>query len=388
MGRFMGLSRYSVADEYVVEELRREYQTSDAKGRIRLLKRLNDITSATGRDIIRMAVEDPHAQVRQWIARYGSLSDDAKEKLRSDSDPFVKACCLENPSWHRQLLTMMFPNVSHLERLALVRNPRIDIELIEKIFDPKEQDLGIDLRERGELARAFLTNRNALARIVRDACIKASEPARDYLPYATPRAEQFLHKIWTLASKWPQDSWIPDWIYEHVPAPDNTKAEIYQKCSEADLRQTILRSCTDSDEKTLKNGVNDQDEWCRATACEKIPCLEPELLEVILNCKDKAALQGLASNKTFYVNLISMTGKEVTVRELPAWLEDLGYGNFSTKKEETIFLLKKVRDRLGELDRNNEYITIANETIEMLQEEPQNSNTKRSRNVPTSDGKP
>jgi len=38
----MALSRYLVPDDYTLEELRREYQQTDAKGRIQLLKRLYD----------------------------------------------------------------------------------------------------------------------------------------------------------------------------------------------------------------------------------------------------------------------------------------------------------------------------------------------------------
>jgi len=36
----MALSRYAVIDAYTSEELRREYQASDAKGRVRLLQGL------------------------------------------------------------------------------------------------------------------------------------------------------------------------------------------------------------------------------------------------------------------------------------------------------------------------------------------------------------
>jgi hypothetical protein len=317
-------------------------------------------------------LEDPQVYVRQWIARHSTLGD-LTNSLRIDLDPFVRAACLENPRGHgpRGALTALFRKGSHLERLALVRNPNIDLEVIEKIFDPDEQELGIDLKQRGELGRAFLTNEKALARVARDACIKGHEPFGSYIPYATPRAEHFLQTIWALASKWPVESWIPDWIYQHVPAPDDTKAEIYQRCSEVELRQTILYSCTECDERTLKHGVTDQDESCRAIACERIPCLDPELLGTILNGEDKARLQGLARNKTFYVNLKRVTGKNVTMREIPDWLRELGYGKFDTGKEETIFLLQKVRDRLRALDRDNDCIEIANETIERLREEHQ-----------------
>jgi hypothetical protein len=36
----MALSRYAIADDYTLEELRREYQGSDIKGRIGILQKL------------------------------------------------------------------------------------------------------------------------------------------------------------------------------------------------------------------------------------------------------------------------------------------------------------------------------------------------------------
>ncbi len=36
----MELSRYTIIDAYTLEELKHEYQTSDVKGRIRLLRKL------------------------------------------------------------------------------------------------------------------------------------------------------------------------------------------------------------------------------------------------------------------------------------------------------------------------------------------------------------
>jgi hypothetical protein len=55
-----------------------------------------------------------------------------------------------------------FRNATHLERLALVRNPKVGEKLIEQIFDHEDQELGISLEVRGELVKAFLTNDHAI----------------------------------------------------------------------------------------------------------------------------------------------------------------------------------------------------------------------------------
>ncbi len=67
----MELSRYTFPDDYVVEELRRKYHNSDAKGRIRLLKKLYRHDHRPLFEIALLAVEDAHVEVRQWIARHG-----------------------------------------------------------------------------------------------------------------------------------------------------------------------------------------------------------------------------------------------------------------------------------------------------------------------------
>ena len=167
-------SRYQVSDAYILEELKRDYQSSDVRGRIRLLKKLR----FPPYEIARMAVEDPHVEVRQWIARQGKLDFREQEagqnaeasernfveRLRGDPDPYVRACLHENPNviglvsfaldWEEY-----FFNANHLQRLALVRNPNINGPLVEKVFDPDDKDLRITINERAELARAYLSTK-------------------------------------------------------------------------------------------------------------------------------------------------------------------------------------------------------------------------------------
>src|SRR5216683_5521764 len=128
----MTLSRYTVIDEYTLEELRREYRARDPHERIRLLSifpKADDEydfgAALLPVEIVQMAAEDESAAVRQWIARHGRFLQDSLnsvvDHLISDPDPFVRASLMENQthvSSHNAWRAFLF--ATHLERLALV----------------------------------------------------------------------------------------------------------------------------------------------------------------------------------------------------------------------------------------------------------------------------
>jgi hypothetical protein len=87
-----------------------------------------------------LAVEDPQVEVRQWIARHGNYLDysrshpehsnnNLEDYLKNDPDPFVRACLHENPTvfnaWDRAAWLKYFQEATHMERLALMRNPEV-----------------------------------------------------------------------------------------------------------------------------------------------------------------------------------------------------------------------------------------------------------------------
>jgi hypothetical protein len=195
-------------------------------------------------EIALLAVEDSHVEVREWIARHGKYLDyqersDADHpernlwsRLKNDPDPFVRACVHENPTlltkffFDREEWRAAFRNATHLERLALVRNPALNETLIEQIFDHEDQELGITLEARAELVKAFLTNHHAIRGSFRG--------KYDFIEgldsYYTRR---HFSRLWKLISKWPEGTGnLPYAVYRYVGAPDETKAEIYQSCDE------------------------------------------------------------------------------------------------------------------------------------------------------------
>src|SRR2546425_2452962 len=197
--------RYSEIDVYTLGELWREYQASEPRGRIRLFKKLYRDDRRPPYEIAQMAVEDPHVEVRQWMARYGRSLDyreqgirflpdvheagpetesegesgkkceiewrfperDLAARLKNDPDLFVRACLRENPevfnAYSYEAWREYFLEATHLERLALLRNTKIRNadELIQKIFDKDDQELGVDPEARQQLAWAYLTTAKA-----------------------------------------------------------------------------------------------------------------------------------------------------------------------------------------------------------------------------------
>lgn len=265
----MVLYRYAAIDAYTLEELRHEYRNSDIKGRIRLFKRLQKKGYYAPYEIALLALED--AELRQWMARHAIRLDyrdwdpdspgekigpperNLEDRLRNDPDPFVRACLRENPEvfgvfdfiYHWQ---EYFQESTHLERLALVRNPNVADKLIEPIFDPGDTELGIGINERSELVKAYLTNAESI------------------------RQSFQISKLWELISKWPIFPGSPQaLVYLFLEASDGTKAKVYQGCNEPVFRQCILKNSTERDIDTLRLGMKDADEHCREIALSKKP---------------------------------------------------------------------------------------------------------------------
>lgn len=304
----MALYRYAAIDAYTLEELRHEYKNSDIKGRIRLFKRLQKMGYHAPYEIALLALED--VELGQWMARHawldyrdwdpgnpgeriGPPERNLEDRLRNDPDPFVRACLRENPNvfgtfdfiyhWKEY-----FQESTHLERLALARNPNVCDELIERIFDPEDTELGIGINERSELVKAYLTNAES---------IRLSYLRSDY-----GFRECHFSKLWEFISKWPDASESPQGcVYTWLGADDGTKAKVYQACDEH-LRSAILENSTERDTDTLKLGMKDTDERCREIAFSKFDSWinAKEFLEA-LKGTDKVALTGLAQNATLSV---------------------------------------------------------------------------------------
>jgi len=283
--------RYEMADDYTTEELTRNYERSTPENRTRLLESLYNEIYRPPYKLARLAVQDQNVEVRGWIARHGKGLDyresrlidgelvyekperDLEQQLKNDPDPFVRACLRENPDVFAQLLSTVrneFLESNHIERLALMRNPEIHWheELLKKIFDHDNQELGITLQERKELICAFLTNKEAFDYLDKTRNLPRSEwPTFDY-GMNVSGANNFLISLWELSARWPKEKPIlmPYIVYRHVPVKEETRAKIYKTEQEPVCREAILYSCTERDLETLKLGALDENERCRTAA--------------------------------------------------------------------------------------------------------------------------
>jgi hypothetical protein len=233
-------NRYTFADSYILEELQARYRSADRGGRIRLLSEVYaDENHQPPYEVASLAATDPDVEIRRWIARNGRFLDyrerDAEqnsptrnlaERLKQDDDPLVRAPLLGNPDILSGLSgpdksERWFNDSSHLERLALVRNSAIHEDFIVKLFDPADQELGIDLTQRLELCCAFLlSNRSVLDKNAKDGGFE------DPLGFGRLEwlgvgyeARKFLNSIRKNAAKWPNGTGnIQSGVYAWVRA--------------------------------------------------------------------------------------------------------------------------------------------------------------------------
>jgi len=315
----MALPRYRVHDAYIIAELQSRYESADAAGRVTLLTQLYaDEDHQPLYEIALLAVTDPSVEVRRWVAknaRYldyregdkrrdsATLSDERnlEHRLATDPDPLVRASLRENPDILGVFSmpddsSRWFRDSSHLERLALVRNPSVSRDLIAQLFDPEDQDLSIDLRLRFELCGAFLTNDALLNRITKEAGLKGHPASWDGWTWHT--ANKFLATLWENAAKWPKDSGdLPYAVFLYVPAPNDTKAKTYQVCQEPLWRRQIIYNSDADDEKTFQAALADTNDDCRKLAYERVTHLPEDQIDTVVKGNDLAALEGLADNR-------------------------------------------------------------------------------------------
>jgi hypothetical protein len=365
-------------DAYTLEELRREYKAADVSGRIQLLAKFpkaddeDDSTAVSlPPELVRMAAEDDSATVRQWIARHGLLWNDSlkavEDHLVNDPDPFVRACLMENRTHVREAdawRVLLFG--THLERLALMRNPnmaRAD-EPINKIFDLEDKvegakdrlgrlgELGIDLVQRKELALAFVSNPAAQKDSRRD--------TQDFIDGgAWVDCRKRWATVWKLAAKWPRDSGVPKAVFRSFATEDEVKAEVYQQSTERFLRLDILYSCRGNELKTLKLGIADSDGTFRYAAYSRIwwYFIGTADLEAVLSGNDKDALQGLGENKSLPVEVLeriaSKFAKEMGEYDCAAFVES-NIKRIREKKpsptDQLLDELAQIRDQLKDLE--------------------------------------
>jgi len=277
-------------DQYELEHLRMEYVSADARGRIRLLKRLQQTFWGVPEDIARLAVEDPDRVVRAWYARHAGgqmrAAPLALLDLRDDPDPLVRACLVEGgherPNWE---------SATELERLAYLRSC-YDEEFILKLFDPENEELSLSQEDRTRYALTFLAARAA--------------PGRMWLlDGKSDFSLRFGAQLIGLMPKWPKNAGIQDFVYRFCE-PGADVDIVYEHCDELRWRRLLL-------ENVLSRGWYHEDMMALARKdlddrCRELAYMNPSIGETwnrdrqavfgqALKSHDLAVFQGLAQNE-------------------------------------------------------------------------------------------
>lgn len=290
------LPRYRYPDAYTIQELLSRYTGADSEGRIRLLHRLYRDELTPPIEVALLAVGDENAEVRRWFARHARLYKDQGSRsllrrMQGDADPFVRACLRENPTvvstfdfindWRE-----IFQRATHLERLALVRNPKLIEALVERLVDPEDKELELEDHPRQELVLALLTNAGYLGR------------QKQRLAQAATRDDAAAHltRLWDLAARWPAETEVTINVFQYLDAPDATRKRHYQASREAVVRRAIVESCDEDDADTLLWATTDRVNVCRRGAWARIRRPPSDLLQAALASDDREALEGLAEN--------------------------------------------------------------------------------------------
>jgi hypothetical protein len=114
-----------------------------------------------------------------------------------------------------------------------------------------------------------------------------------------------VSRLWMLISKWPEGTGnLQFLVYRYVGAPDETKAEIYRTCATPVWRQAILENCDEDDLQTIELGTQDANDLCRQIAYTKAAGVRNVDLHTLLQSEDKAALSGLALNRSLPIGYL------------------------------------------------------------------------------------
>lgn len=305
----MNNNRYKFCDPYILEELSRQYSSGSPKERIRLLKKLGK-GYILPYEIALLAVKDGDSRVRAWFAKNAITLDyrnrdytkeeatyefperNLLEIVCADSDPYVRACLFENQIiMDGRNYERWFAGGDHLQRLALMRNPRIGRGLVVKIFDYEDRTLEISQDQRRELVLAFLTNASALKKF----------HEKDFSEFVAARnasyTADYFKRLWELAAKWPHESGVPYATFRSMGAEDDTKEAAFAAAGDEWLKRAILENCESLDVKTLALAMHDPDEICRKTAYELVGYLPSAEFDALIAGEDTWVLSGLACNE-------------------------------------------------------------------------------------------
>jgi hypothetical protein len=231
-------------------------------------------------EVVTEAARDTDPAFRAWVARRARhLPEDTRRALADDPDELVRASLFENPNAMNRDAVLdpaaLFKTLSPMARLAFVRNPSIDLDLVATLFDPTS-DLNLSDSDRTHLILASLTNpRLSKAR----ASIRGMEEAKLYVD--ARYVERDIEKLWANMRAWTGE-WakLKRFAYAALPCPDAGRAAEYASTDDHSDHWELLDGAGPDDRRTLELALADSEYSCRQQA-EGIAGPQPKPLEAI-----------------------------------------------------------------------------------------------------------
>lgn len=307
----MDIERYKREDKLADLELENIYNSSTEKERIEITRKFNEKYGMPEK-WASLTIKYGSLQEKIALARYSSfLNEEVEELLKNDKDILVRCALLENENFSFVIFQdedkqgneqgkdstelnsfegmiaptnrtyIDFAKLSHLERIALMRNPRVDRDLIRKIYDIDNNRFQLKSKmsndERKELIYAFCRNKEFIEDSKKGFFDDSYTDVLDAV-FITG----FYDELYDLATKWlPKDPEIARITYGTFSCLPNKKLEIYNKIKDdknLDLVRSSLfdsipdrKSLFDSDYNELfKLGLYDSNESIRAESARNI----------------------------------------------------------------------------------------------------------------------
>ena len=367
--------RFKVMDKLTKLELATLYNSMAPAEKVELIKEL--VTrDALSVDAARIVLADKTKEARVALARYTNQIQfleppelDLEEAFKAEEDELVKCALYENP----EFLSMrfgsdqleIFNTASPIQRLALMRNSRLDHELILKIYDYENKEIVLEDQERLELIRAFSTNHE----LIENSKLGFGDHDDGLDSYLET---DFYKKLWEAALKWlDKKPEIPYLTFKNFGVDEEIAHKAYDGLK--DKKYTYLRAALMENPRANSgswlHGYDDlfkkglEDGWVRHKSAASLEGLSKVDVEKLISRNDKDILRGLLHNK--HLDRDSMHILEAADKsDLEIW----EYKDFSTRYEkirdielsddedvssETSRAVEKLHERLqenGELD--------------------------------------
>jgi hypothetical protein len=307
-------------DAYAIALLRAETVVSaDARETRRFLEQAYHTLGAYLPDAVcDVIVKHPDALVRAWAASHidlvrkdysevghstyasymeanakAPITRDYRILLQGDSDPFVRASLLSNPedgerlfgcggttqNWKHGLAAL-----SQIERLAMVKSPDLNVDLILAIMKKSPSELNMEESEYTEIVSVAVLNPNLIERSRR-------QGRSWYLTCGdgNPPMEEFA-EMWELAATtWLKKNPVPYRIFSFIQTKASVKLDIYRRLGGKEneiFREAIVSGCEPcEDRELLKLSLNDERDSIKDAAYERCG----DYLSYVRKCRVKTS---------------------------------------------------------------------------------------------------